>query len=244
MTYVRQTRLGKRKMIIIFSLVGVFFIVLLMINSMFSEDKEDKIITQNHMLSNKQSEQNVIRSNRSIKAGEMAEGINFEVVAVPTELVPIGAVASMQQLKNKRIINAVAEKEFLLQSDLVESVDWYEEEDRLIEHTFIDEAIPATVDAGSVVDIKLFRPKNVDDVVVAKTVVISKVDNTLSFYLNKLEQEYIKEANTEGLIFIVQYLDKSQLPSVVTYMPVYDEENLDSRIDSRQRFADSDMKKE
>jgi len=126
---------------------------------------------------------------------------------------------------------------------LVDSTEWYEEEDRLIEHIFQDEAIPSTVVVGSVVDIKLFRPKNEDAIVIAKTVVIGKKDKTLSFYLNMAEQEHLKEANTEGLLFLVQYLDMSQSASAVTYIPMYGEKYSESRVEANQSFENSSMKK-
>jgi hypothetical protein len=142
----------------------------------------------------------------------------------------------MQLLKNKRVSNVISEKEILLQSDLVENGDWYEEGDRLMEHTFQVEAIPLTVVVGSIVDIKLFRPGSPDNVVVAKTVVIGKMDKTLSFYLNEIEQEYIKEANVEGQLFLVQYLDKSQPEGVVTYLPTYNQRSKTSGLQGDSSF--------
>jgi hypothetical protein len=164
---------------------------------------------------------NVVRASRNIQAGEIADAFKFEVVAMPKEYVPIGAMESIQGLQNKRASNVISDKEILLEKDLVDSDDWYEEGDRLMEHTFQADAIPSTVVVGSIVDIKLFKPENPDHVVIAKTIVIGKVENTLSFYLNEIEQEYIKEANIEGKLFLVQYLDKSQQEYIVTYLPKY-----------------------
>lgn len=168
-----------------------------------------------------QKKTNVVRASRDIQEGEIADAIKFEVVAMPKEYVPIGVVESIQRLQNKRVSNAISEKEILLEKDLVDSGDWYEEGDRLMEHTFQADAIPSTVVVGSMVDIKLFKPENSDPIVIAKAVVIGKVESTLSFYLNEIEQEYIKEADIEGRLFLVQYLDKSQQEYIVTYLPKY-----------------------
>ncbi|MDF2840373.1 MAG: hypothetical protein K0Q99_1145 [Clostridia bacterium] len=243
MTYVRQTRLDKRKKVIIFGLAGIFVIFLLLGYFYYGDDSEVNLTDKKNNQSKESAVIQVVRASHGLQAGEMADAVKFEVVAVPKELVPAGAITSVQQLKNKRVASSIAEKEFLLQADLVESTEWYEEDDRLTEHTFRDEAIPSTVEVGSVVDIKLFRPNNVDDVVVAKAVVVGKTDKTLSFYLNKVEQENIKEANTEGFIFLVQYLDKSQLPSIATYTPAYDGDSLESKSGGKQSFEDSSMKK-
>lgn len=243
MTYARQSRLDKGKRILIFGLSGAFLIFVFVMALFISGDKQEGILGQNDITSKVQNEVKVIRATRSIQAGEMADVVKFEVVEVPKELVPGGIVPSIAQLKNKRVANQLAEGEFLLQRDLVDSVEWYEDEDRLIEHTFQDGAIPVTVEVGSVVDIKLFRPQRIDDIVVAKAVVIGKADKTLSFYMDKLEQEYLKEANTEGFIFLVQYLDKSQAASTITYRPVYPEKNSLSSVEGKQSFADSNMKK-
>jgi hypothetical protein len=213
------------------------FGILLTVSFMVLDGSRVKQIENSIESVKEQKKFNVVRATRSIQVGEIADVVKFEVVEVPRELVPIGAVTSMQNLRNKRVANVVSEKEILLQSDLIDSSAWYEDGDRLIEHTFQDGAIPLTVEVGSMVDIKLFRVKNEDCVVVSKAVVIGKVDKTLSFYLDEIEQEYIKEANTEGTLFLAQYLDKSQQASMITYIPEYDQELTSSK------FADSNMKK-
>ena len=57
--------------------------------------------------------------------------------------------------------------------------------------------------------------------VISKAMVISRNANLLSFYLNRREQEFLKEAATEGMLLSVQYLNDSQIASEVTYMPSY-----------------------
>jgi hypothetical protein len=213
------------------------FGILLIVSFMLWDGSRVKQIENNIESVKEQKKINVVRAARNIKVGELADIVKFEVVEVPRELVPTGAVTSMQNVRNKRVANAISEKEILLQSDLVDSSAWYEDGDRLIEHTFQDGAIPLTVEVGSIVDIKLFKVKDEDCVVVSKAVVIGKVDKTLSFYMDEIEQEYIKEANTEGVLFLAQYLDKSQQGSMITYIPEYDRELTSSK------FADSNMKK-
>jgi hypothetical protein len=77
--------------------------------------------------------------------------------------------------------------------------------------------------------------------VITKAVVIGKSNQTLSFYLNETEQENIKEASTEGQLFLVQYLDKSQEASAVTYLPQYSHENKALGIKAASKFGDTNM---
>jgi hypothetical protein len=163
----------------------------------------------------------VVRASRAITAGEAADASKFEVVEVPGELVPQEAVTSMQQLRNMRVASTMDNKELLMQRNLIESSQWYEDSDRLVEHTFQEGAVPSTVEVGSVVDIKLLKSKETDPVVVAKATVVGKMERTLQFYLNAEEQENMKEANTEGLLFLVQYLDKGQAASHMNYRPPF-----------------------
>jgi hypothetical protein len=131
--------------------------------------------------------------------------------------VPQDAVILIDQLKDKRVKNKLTSKQFVLKTDLIPSSAWYDNEDRLIEHTFQPSTIPASVLIGSIIDIKLFRQNAMDEVVVSKVVIVNKQENTLSLYLNSIEQEYLKEAATEGVLFITQYLDASQTASEITY---------------------------
>ena len=241
MSYVRQARLGISKRLV---LCGMIVLVIVLIGTVivFLWGSNRETVIENSITASKdQNKLNVVRANQNILAGEIADAIKFEVVALPKEFVPSGAIASAQQLRNKRVSNAISDKEILLQSDLVESGDWYEDGDRLIEHTFQNGAIPLTVKVGSIVDIKLFKVKSLDNVVITKTVVIGKSDNTLSFYLNDIEQENIKEANTEGQLFLVQYLDKSQQESPVTYQPVYIQGNKALGMKTASTFKDTKM---
>jgi hypothetical protein len=221
MTYVRQTRLFRSKRLILLSMFILIAIMLLIL--FFTIYGKNQAVVEGTSISGDRTidKQMVVRAARAIQAGETADDIKFEVVETSMDLVPKGAVTSMQQLKNKIVANSLEEKEFLMQRDLIDSSLWYEEGERLIEHTFQEEAIPASVEIGSIVDIKLFRHGAVDEIVVAKAVVVGMIDNTLSFHLNSVEQEYIKEANTEGSLFLVKYLDKSQEASEITYIPAY-----------------------
>lgn len=225
MSYVRQTRFNVGRKLLVYGIIALMLVLSAAVGVVLVRVSESKETENGIKDSIDMRKINVVRGNRNIQAGEMADAMKFEVVAIPKEYVPPGAVESMQALKNKRASNVISEKEILLQSDLVESGDWYDEGDRLMEHTFQNDAIPLTVVVGSIVDIKLFKPGSPDDVVIAKAIVIGKVDNTLSFYLNEIEQEYIKEANVEGQLFLVQYLDKSQQVGTVTYLPTYNQEN-------------------
>jgi hypothetical protein len=164
----------------------------------------------------------VVRAKSDMKQGEGLDTSKVELVEVPASLVPKGAVRSLSKLDNMRLGREVAEKELLNVLDILPANASYEEGDRLIEHNFADGAVPAKVAEGSEIDIRLFVKGEEDRVVISKAVVVSRNGGLLAFYLNKEEQEFIKEAAAEGLLFAVEYLDSSQPASAVTYVPAYD----------------------
>lgn len=164
----------------------------------------------------------IARSKLGIKQGELLDAGKVEMVEVPLELAPKDAVTSFSKLSNMRMKREVGEGEFLSADDLMPKEAAYEEGDRLIEHNFAEGAVPAAVSEGSTIDIKLFVKGAEDCVVISKVFVISRNANLLAFYLNKREQEFIKEAAAEGMLFAVQYIDTSQIESEVTYIPLYD----------------------
>jgi len=163
----------------------------------------------------------IARAKVSMKTGELLDVSKVEMVEVPADLAPKGAVTSSSQFNNMRLKQEIEEREFLNEIDLMSEDADYEEGDRLIEHNFEEGAIPAVVSQGSIIDIKLFKKGKEDCVVVSKIAVISRSANLLSFYMNRIEQEYIKEAATEGMLFAVQYIDDLQKASEVTYIPLY-----------------------
>lgn len=167
----------------------------------------------------------ILRARQGIEQGELADAGKVEMIKVPRELVPEGAVTSLAELENMRLGHSIAEKELLNKLDLIPEAAVFEDGDRLIEHAFQDGTVPAAVAEGSAIDIKLFIRGGEDPVVVSKAIVISRDVNLLSFYMNKREQECIKEAAAEGMLFAVQYLDDSQAPSMVTYSSGYFKED-------------------
>lgn len=173
--------------------------------------------------SNKSQSKTVIiaRAKTNVKKGELLDVSRVEMVEVPAELAPKGAVTSSSQFDNMRLKQEIEEKEFLNEIDLMPEGAAYEEGDRLIEHNFEEGAVPATVSEGSIIDIKLFKKGEEDCIVISKAVVVSRNANLLSFYMDRREQEYIKEAATEGMLFAVQYIDDLQNASEVTYIPLY-----------------------
>lgn len=241
MSYVRRTRLGINNRLFLYGIIALILVLTTTAGLLIFGGREKEEAKNDTTASMDLNKIKVVRASRNIQAGEIAEAIEFDVIEMSKEYVPTGAVESVQWLQNKRVSNAISDKEILLKSDLVDSGDWYDEGDRLMEHTFQDGAIPLTVVVGSIVDIKLFKPGNLDNVVISKATVISKVDKTLSFYLNEVEQEYIKEANTEGPLFLVQYLDKSQQACAVTYLPIYNQENKALGIKVESSFGKTNM---
>ena len=146
------------------------------------------------------------------------------MVEVPAELIPEGSITSISRLNNMRLKHEIAEKEFLNETDLMPKDTAYEEGDRLIEHRFPEGAVPAAVAEGSLIDIKLFMKGGEDRIVVSKAVVVSRSNDLLAFCLDGGEQEFLKEAAAEGMLFAVQYCDNSQKASEVNYIPLYDKE--------------------
>lgn len=172
--------------------------------------------------SNKSKTVTIARAKLNMKQGELLDVSKAEMVEVPVELAPKGAITSFSKLNNTRLKSEIAEKEFLNDNDLMTKYEAYEEGGRLIEHNFAEGAVPAAVSEGSAIDIKLFVKGGEDRVVISKAVVISRSANLLSFYMDGREQEFIKEAATEGTLFAVQYIDASQKASEITYIPLYD----------------------
>ncbi len=168
----------------------------------------------------------IARAKLSMRQGELIDVSKAELVEVPAELAPKGAISSLLKLDKMRVKREIAEKEFLNALDLMTESASYQEGDRLIEHNFAEGAIPAEAIAGSAIDIKLFVKGEEDRVVISKAVVVSRSANLLSFYMNQTEQEYLKEAAAEGILLAVQYIDTSQLASDVTYVPLYDKGKL------------------
>ncbi len=164
----------------------------------------------------------VLQAKQDMEQGELPEAGKLVMIEVPAELAPKGAVTSLSGLDNMRLKHKVAERELLNELDLMPDTAVLEEGDRLMEHNFEAGTVPAAVVSGSVIDIKLFVRGGEDPVVVSKAVVISRAEELLSFYMNEREQELIKEAASEGLLFAVQYLDDSQRPSAVTYAAAFD----------------------
>lgn len=164
----------------------------------------------------------IARAKLNMNQGELLDAGKAELVEISAELAPKGAITSFSKLNNMRLKRDIAAKEFLNDMDLMHKDAVYEEGDRLIEHNFAEGAVPAEVTEGSEIDIKLFIKGGGDSVVISKTVVISRSANLLSFYMDGREQEFIKEAAAEGILFAVQYIDTSQRASEVTYVPLYD----------------------
>lgn len=242
MTYVSKNRGNRYKRILICSISALILVAATLIfikmnkqtTDFTAEDAGSKLNTAGVTI-------NVLRASRDIQAGEKADASKFEIVTVPKELAAAGYLTTIAQLQEKRLSVSLVKGELVLPSHLVDSASWYEDGDRLIEHSFVPEAIPATVDTGSIVDIKLFKQNALDVVVVSKAVVVGKAENTLSFYLNDMEQENIKEASTEGSVFLVQYLDHSQPASLITYQPSYDKSKAAARNNQKEDFANSNM---
>lgn len=167
----------------------------------------------------------ILQSKQNMEQGELLDVSKVEMLEVPREMAPKGAITSLSAITNMRLKQKVAEREFLNELDLMPEAAAFEDGDRLTEHDFEAGAVPAAVVPGSIIDIKLFVRGSEDPLVVSKTAVISRNENLLSFYMNSREQELIKEAAAEGMLFVVQYLEDSQNAGRVTYAAPYERED-------------------
>jgi len=163
----------------------------------------------------------VIRATYGLNPGDAITPEVVELVEVPEDLIPEGAVTNASAIEGMRIKYGTSKGEIIMLGDLLPETALYDEDDRLIEHNFPEGSVPASVGVGSLIDIKLFKPGGEDCVVVSKAVVLSRNANLLSFYLNSREQEYLKESAAEGLLFAVCYINDTQNESSVTYKPAY-----------------------
>jgi len=167
----------------------------------------------------------ILRAKQDMEQGELLDVSKVEMLEVPREMASKGAITSLSAIKNMRLKQTVAEKEFLNELDLIPEAAAFEDGDRLTEHSFEAGAVPAAVAPGSIIDIKLFVRGGEDPLVVSKAAVISRKENLLSFYMSSREQELIKEAAAEGMLFAVQYLEDSQNAGRVTYAAPYERED-------------------
>lgn len=97
----------------------------------------------------------------------------------------------------------------------------YEADDRLMEHNFEPGTVPIAAIVGTLVDIKLVKDNAEDQIVISKAAVVQRNETILAFYLNAIEQEYLKDAAAEGNLILTVYANNSQPPSIVTYVPSY-----------------------
>jgi hypothetical protein len=224
LAYIKKSKIFalKRAALILICTVGlaaIFFTAYLLYGNVFLGEAADAVSIRDTY---GEKTAMIVRARISMNQGELLGADKAELVEIPAELVPEGAITNLSRLDGMRLKRGIAKKEFINDMDLIAESAVYEEGERLIEHNFTEGAVPASVAEGSIIDIKLFVKGGEDSVVVSKAVVISRSDNLLSFYLDGREQEYIKEAASEGAIFAVQYIDASQQASEVTYTPLYD----------------------
>lgn len=166
----------------------------------------------------------VLLTSKSMTAGDYIDSTYYDEVEYLQEEIPEDAVLDPIELQGKILRNDLEQGSIIRRKDLLHKMP-YEENDRFVEHNFIDGAIPTTIPPeqliGSIVDINLFKSGAVDEIVVSKATIVAKDGNKLAFHLNPIEQEYLKEASTEGVYYLTAYLEKNQKASEVTYRPSY-----------------------
>ncbi len=212
-----KNNMGKLWLIVLLALISTGVVCYVFFWGGFFEMNPALEAKSQEPATNKEGMMRVVRARDHIRPWEVISESKLEYVMVPKELLPDGVLESFEMAAGKRASSDIVERELLVSFDIAEYGDVYSEDDRLIEHAFQPGAIPASVASGSIVDIKLFAEGAKDCVVVSKAVVVSRQEDILCFYLNLLEQEYLKEAATEGYIFAVQYLDAAQKASDISY---------------------------
>jgi hypothetical protein len=175
----------------------------------------------------KNGEVSIFTAKSDLKPGTILGPDNLVMVMRPENETPENAIKSLTDIKGKRLKTRRSANEVVLLTDLISDESWFMGEDRYTEHKFMPESIPAIVQVGSLVDIKLFINGGEDPIVISKAVVESRTGDVLGFYLNFEEQEYLKEAASQGLLFLTVYADSNQPASVVTYKTQYELKNKD-----------------
>jgi hypothetical protein len=194
-----------------------------------TKESNNQVLGSSTSVSETPSEiQKVLVAARDVEAGTLVNGDIFKFIEIDTATspIPIDAVQDLEQLKDKRIKVSIKENEILQSNKLIPKNAWYEEGDRLVEINFVEGAIPTVISRdqllGSLVDIKLFKKGAEDPTVISKVAIVASDGNKLGFYLNHEETENLKEASTEADgLYIVLYIDDSQIESPVTYEPSY-----------------------
>ncbi len=167
----------------------------------------------------------VLLAKEAITSGEIIHPEQFRIEEVEKNEVSEDAVHDIEIISGQRVKRDLQQDEYLLTTDLINSKQWAEKDDRFVEHIFMDGAVPTTLPngiVGTTVDIILFCQNAKDKVVVAKTIVVSADGNKLGFHLNDIERENLKEAAMEpGGLYLIAYLNDGQDASIVTYEPNY-----------------------
>lgn len=134
-------------------------------------------------------------------------------------------VKDILEIENGMVINYISKGEILKKSNIISAKERITNDDRLVEHTFNEGALPTTTPDGSIkgmnIDVVLEVPNGDDKIVISKKKVLSQEGNRIGLSLNKSEMENLKEAAIEdGLsLYVIAYLYDFQTASDVTYVP-------------------------
>ena len=166
----------------------------------------------------------VIRARKGLSPGQIiteSDGIETVELQEPAA----GAITDIEMIKNKTVLNNIGENEVIQSEDIIDISQYYTDTDRLTEVTFMDGTIPTLLQdqiTGRFVDILLFVKGDEDPVVVAKSRVMGTNGvNKALFHFTPQEDEYIREASSEGVLYLRIYLDNQQESREVTYVPNY-----------------------
>jgi hypothetical protein len=232
MSYNKKYRLRKARLIVLIAFIAVLTVSLISLGYVFyinSSASPSRSSIKDGTGKAEDQYKPAVRAKHKLNPGDPIEADKVEVVQIPSDLAPDNTVESISRISNMLVKHTVEKRGLITMGDLMPKNALYEDDDRLIEHNFPEGAIPASIEAGSMIDIKMFKPGSEDSVVVSKAVVISRDENILTFFLNSREQEYLKESASEGRLFAVGYIDDSQSGSLVTYVPLYESKAKDNK---------------
>jgi len=225
MAYYISRKEYKSKLLLKLLIVALILVILLSISyTAFAKHNAGKADLSNPILEKaKQAGPALIayKAKSDMAIGTKASSKDFEMVQVDSNLVVADCVMSLNELKNRRLARNMMRNDLLKKTDLVEEAFFFKSDDRLIEQEFSPDEIPSDCQAGSIIDIRLFKPDRSDPVVISKVYVIKREECSLSMYMDMEEQELLKQALREGKLYILLYANLNQEASNVDYSPNY-----------------------
>lgn len=152
-------------------------------------------------------------ANTNLPAGTILTERYFSALDVDTETVD-SQVINIKEVENKQLIVDLKVGEEVHTNMITEVSLPVEPNKRYVEHTFLDGAVPSTLPPEQInraeVDIMLFKEGEADKVVVERATIIQAEGNKVGFHLSYEDMVKLKQAASEGYLYLAFYLDKNQ----------------------------------